>query len=117
MTASTTKIYCQPINAVMYPPAVGAINGDTPTTSISNEKTFAFSSTGKISLTNALEATIPTQPPSACSSRNAINIFIDPANTQPNEARIYIESPMYKVFCGQTCQAKGRTQVARMKCQ
>lgn len=78
---------CHPNKAVIYPPNVGAIIGDTASTSISKEKIFAFSSTGKISLTRAREATNPAQEPKACKNLMPINIFAVGAKAQAIDVR------------------------------
>ena len=69
MTMSPPKTHRQPQAAVMYPPSVGAMMGETAITSIKLENILAFSSTANKSLTMAREATIPTQPPNACNNR------------------------------------------------
>ena len=71
--AKKINIECQPKAAVKYPPSVGAIMGETPTTNIKEEKTFALSSTGKRSLTIARAATNPEQLPNACNNLSHIN--------------------------------------------
>ncbi|GEO11425.1 hypothetical protein SAE01_39210 [Segetibacter aerophilus] len=70
--------------------------GETPTTSISSEKTFAFSFTGKRSRTIALDATMPEQLPRACSNRSHINWSAEVAIVQPTEAMKYAVNPKYK---------------------
>ena len=59
------KIYLHPKKVEINPPSVGAIMGETATTNIRVENTFALSFTSNKSLTIALEATIPTHPPNA----------------------------------------------------
>jgi hypothetical protein len=93
MEARMIKIDCHPNIAVTYPPVVGAIIGDTATTSISKENIFAFSFTGNISRTIALAATIPAQPPNACNNLIAISASAEVHNAQPIEASTYKVNP------------------------
>jgi hypothetical protein len=86
--AVTVKIGCHPHMETMYPPRVGASMGETPSIRISVEKTRALWSTGKTSLTTALGATIPTQPPSAWMKRKKIRVSTVFEKAQPIEARI-----------------------------
>ena len=65
MATKTAKMVLHPKCAVMNPPSVGAIMGDTATTNMRVENTLALSFTSNKSLTIALAATIPTQPPNA----------------------------------------------------
>ncbi|MNF95440.1 hypothetical protein D3C84_781970 [compost metagenome] len=66
---STRKIDCQPVVLTSNPPSIGARIGARPMTSISCEKTFAEPTASHLSLTIALEITIPAQPPSAWTNR------------------------------------------------
>jgi hypothetical protein len=70
--------------------------GDTETTNISIENTFALSFVSNKSLTIALAATIPTQPPIAWKSLNTIKLFTEPEKAQPTEAKKKRQSPAYK---------------------
>ena len=83
---NTANTYLQLYSEVRKPPSVGAMIGDTPTTNINSENTFALSSTGKRSLTIARDATMPAQLPSACKNRSQINASPDFASMQPIEA-------------------------------
>jgi hypothetical protein len=65
MKASTMKSECHPKATVMYPPMVGAIIGETATTSVIELNACAVLFTGKRSRTNVWAATMPAHPPNA----------------------------------------------------
>ena len=90
------KIYLQPKYVEIKPPNVGAIMGETATTNISVENTFALSLTSNKSLTIALEATIPTHPPNAWKNLKIIRVSTDIAVAQAIEEIVYKPKPKYK---------------------
>ena len=79
---------CHPNELTIYPPAVGAIMGEAPSTSINKAKTFALSSTGNKSLTNVTETTVAAQLPSAWIKSKKINAPIVCESAQPMDAKI-----------------------------
>ena len=88
MIVKTMNTACHPNELTIYPPAVGAIIGEAPSTSINKAKTFALSSTGNKSLTNVTDTTVAAQLPSAWVNRKKINALIECENAQPMEANI-----------------------------
>ena len=80
----------------MNPPKLGAIIGDTAMTNIKVENTFALSFTSNKSRTIALDATMPTHPPSAWKKRNIIKVSTDIAVAHANDEIAYNAKPKYK---------------------
>ena len=65
MPVNTKKTACHPKALMIYPPAVGAIMGEAPSTRMSRAKTFALSFIGNKSRTRVTETTVAAQLPSA----------------------------------------------------
>lgn len=84
----TMNTECHPSELTIYPPAVGAIMGEAPNTSINNAKIFALSSTGNKSLTKVTDTTVAAQLPNACMNLKNINEPIECESAQPIEAKI-----------------------------
>ena len=72
--------------------------GETAMTNIKVENTLALSLTSNKSRTIALDATMPTQPPSAWKNLNNIKVSTDIAVAQVNEEIAYKLNPKYKGF-------------------
>ena len=93
--ASTINTHRHPNPVATKPPRVGASNGESPITSISNENTLALCSTGKKSRTMARAATQATQPPKACKNRSATSVSVLCACIHPMHVKMKIMRPAY----------------------
>ncbi|MNP11813.1 hypothetical protein D3C76_1040190 [compost metagenome] len=91
---SARKIDCQPVVLTSKPPSIGARIGANPITSINCEKTFAEPTASHLSLTTALEITIPAQPPSAWMNRAPISHSRLGAYAHANEAAVNSPTPI-----------------------
>ena len=72
--------------------------GETATTSINKENTFAFSFTSNRSRTIALAATIPTQPPKACKRLSHDQCIHRWCKKHSQWKPAEMQSPVYKGF-------------------